>query len=198
MSALLLRSLTLLLVGGGLGLLVNAVRSDGVPLRGYAAPVVCAAGGAAAHASLETLDPAQAVRMCGDPGVLMADVRPPERFADGHVANAVHLPCAASGTEASSVVARAGGRHTLIVYGDTTDEARPVAEDLSRRIGRSDVRVVVLEGGFPAWSRAGLACASGPCPECGERAGAPHSPAHPATHTTGQATPASSAASVER
>ena len=98
----------------------------------------------------------------------MADARPPQRFAEGHVTGAVHLPCAAPRAEASTVVSRLHDRHTLIVYGDTTEEARPVAEDLRRRIGRADLRVVVLEGGFPAWSHAGLACSSGPCLECKE------------------------------
>ena len=35
------------------------------------------------------------------------------------------------------------GVNTLIVYGDTTREARAVAEDLRRRVSRPDLRVVV-------------------------------------------------------
>jgi 3-mercaptopyruvate sulfurtransferase SseA len=167
--SVLTRAMALLAVGCGLGLAVNAVRPDGLALRGFAPAMACSAG-AAQMVSVESLPPEQVVRMCGDPGVLLADARPPERFSEGHVADAVHLPCAASGTEASSVVARLGAMHTLIVYGDTTEEARPVAEDLRRRIGRADLKVVVLEGGFSAWNKAGLACASGPCPDCGERA----------------------------
>jgi 3-mercaptopyruvate sulfurtransferase SseA len=112
------------------------------------------------------LPPDRAVRLCGDRGVLVADARPPQRFAEGHVSDAVHLPCAAPSADATSVVASLRDKHTLIVYGDSTAEARPVAEDLRRRIGRPDLRVVVLDGGFPAWSQAGLACSSGPCPQC--------------------------------
>jgi 3-mercaptopyruvate sulfurtransferase SseA len=163
---LIARAMTLIVIGAGIGLVANAVRTDGVALTGYAPPSTCAAG--ANHPAVEVLPPAEAVRLCGDPGVLVADARSPERFAEGHVAAAVHLPCAAKEVEASTVVRRLQGKHTLIVYGDTTDEARPVAADLRQRIGRPDLHVVVLDGGFPAWSRAGLACSSGACPDCKE------------------------------
>jgi 3-mercaptopyruvate sulfurtransferase SseA len=167
--ALLARALVLLLVGGGLGLAANAVRSDGVALRGYQPPVSCSAGHAPA---IEVLPPARAAGLCGDPTVLIADARPPERFAAGHVAEAVHLPCASSSARVSSVMAGIAAMRTVIVYGDSTAEARPVAEDLRRRVGRPDLRVVVLEGGFPAWSQAGLACVSGPCGACTAEQGA--------------------------
>ena len=49
-----------------------------------------------------------------------------------------------------------------MVYGDSTEEALPVAEELRRRGDRPGLRVAVLAGGFPAWSQAGLACSSGP------------------------------------
>jgi rhodanese-related sulfurtransferase len=166
MGRLLARALALAVAGAGLGLAVNAIRPDGVALRGFAAPAACTAQAAAP--AVEALPPTQAVRLCGDPGVLVADARPAARFAEGHVAGALHLPCAASGTVADGALAQLAGKHTLIVYGDSTDEARPVAEDLRRRIARPDVRVIVLEGGFPAWNQAGLACSSGECPGCAE------------------------------
>jgi rhodanese-related sulfurtransferase len=167
MAALLTRALVLVLIGAGVGLASNAVRSDGVALRGYEAPVTCGASGAPGHAPpVEVLPPARAVTLCSDAGVLIADARPPAAFAAGHIVDAVHLPCAASGAQASVVVDQLAGVNTLIVYGDTTQEARAVAEDLRRRVVRPDLRVVVLDGGFPAWSQAGLACASGPCRTC--------------------------------
>jgi 3-mercaptopyruvate sulfurtransferase SseA len=144
----------------------NAVRPDGVALRGFEPPVTCSAAGPAHVAPVEVLPPERAVNLCGDLGVLIADARPPGRFAAGHIVDAVHLPCAASGTQASSVMTQMAGVRTVIVYGDTTGEARAVAEDLRRRVSRPDLRVVVLDGGFPAWSQAGLACASGPCRTC--------------------------------
>jgi 3-mercaptopyruvate sulfurtransferase SseA len=159
------RAAALVVTGAALGLGANAVRHDAVSLRGYSAPVSCTAEAAPAR-PVEVLSPDRAVHLCGDPGVLVADARPPQRFAEGHVTDAVHLPCAAPRADANGVVSSLAGKHTLIVYGDTTAEARPVAEDLRRRLGPADVRVIVLDGGFPAWSRAGLACSSGPCPEC--------------------------------
>jgi 3-mercaptopyruvate sulfurtransferase SseA len=167
MLSVVARAVLLLLIGGGLGLAANAVRPDGVSLRGHRAPVACEAPRSGPLA-VEVQTPERAVRLCGDPGVLIADARPAARFAEGHVAGAVHLPCAAPRDEASTVVSRLADRTTVIVYGDTTEEARPVAEELRRRVGRPDLRVVLLEGGFPAWDRAGLACSSGPCPECKE------------------------------
>ena len=167
MLTLLARTSALLVIGVAVGLLANALRHDGVPLRSYSPPVSCEGprGGAP---PVEILPPDHAVQLCGDQSVLVADARPPRRFAEGHVSGAVHLPCAAPQAEASTVMSRLAQKHTLIVYGDTTAEARPVAEDLRRRIGRSDLKVVVIDGGFPAWSQAGLACSSGPCPECTE------------------------------
>jgi 3-mercaptopyruvate sulfurtransferase SseA len=166
MLGLVARTVLLLVLGAAVGLGANALRRDGVALRTYRPPASCE--GPKSGPVVEILPPDRAVRLCGDSGVLVADARPPQRFAEGHVADAVHLPCAAPNKDASSVVSALAHKHTLIVYGDTTAEARPVAEDLRRRIGRSDLRVVVLEGGFPAWSQAGLACSSGPCPECAE------------------------------
>jgi 3-mercaptopyruvate sulfurtransferase SseA len=162
---ILTRAAALLLVGAVLGLVGNGTRPGGLSLRSFKPAATCSAGHASPVA-VETVEPSAAAHLCNEPGVLIADARPPERYAEGHVVDAVHLPCAASGSQASSVVDRLESMRTLIVYGDSTDEARPVAEDLRRRIGRPDLHVVVLEGGFPAWNRAGLACASGPCRDC--------------------------------
>lgn len=165
MLAIVTRTSALLLMGAALGLAANALRRDGVSLRGYSPPASCQ-GGHEGQPAVEVLPPDRAVQLCGDRGVLVADTRPPQRFAEGHISDAVHLPCAAPSADATTVIAHLHDRHTLIVYGDSTAEARPVAEDLRRRIGRADLRVIVLDGGFPAWSQAGLACSSGPCPEC--------------------------------
>src|SRR5438552_16036688 len=106
MLPLLARALVLVAVGAGLGLGGNALRSDGVAVRGYSPPVSCAAAASAGAPAVEVLPPAEAARLCGEPGVLVADTRPPRRFAAGHVAEAVHLPCAEPDTEASGVVSR--------------------------------------------------------------------------------------------
>jgi rhodanese-related sulfurtransferase len=162
------RALCLLLAGSALGLAVNAARPDGVRFTKFAPPNSCGAEAASsAGAPVGVLRPTDAVALCSDADTLLADVRPPAEFAEGHVTGAIHLPCTSSGTAASAAVDRLAGRHTLIVYGDGTEDARLVAEELRRRAGRADLRVLVIEGGFAAWNRAGLACSSGPCPECG-------------------------------
>jgi rhodanese-related sulfurtransferase len=166
------RAVCLVLAGSALGLAVNQARPDGVRFTKFAAPNSCGAGVAAAAPAapgaspVEVLPPTEAVSLCGDPQTLLADVRPADEFAQGHVTGALHLPCAASGTAASAAVDLLAGRHTLIVYGDGTADSQPVADELRRRAGRPDLRVIVIEGGFPAWSQAGLACSSGPCLDC--------------------------------
>jgi rhodanese-related sulfurtransferase len=162
---MLTRAAVLLLVGATVGLGAHGIHPGGLSLRSFRPAATCSAGHPGPLA-VETVAPSAAAHLCNEPGVLIADARPPERYAEGHVVDAVHLPCAASGGEASSVVDRLESMRTLIVYGDSTEEARPVAEDLRRRIGRPDLKVVVMEGGFPAWNHAGLACASGPCRDC--------------------------------
>jgi rhodanese-related sulfurtransferase len=166
------RALCLLLAGSALGLAVNAARPDGVRFTTFAPPTTCgagqpAAGDAPAVAPVEVLPPAAAASVCGDAQTLLADVRPADEFAQGHVTGALHLPCASSGTAVSAAVDRLAGQRTLVVYGDGTADAKLVADELRHRAGRSDLRIVVIEGGFQAWSRAGLACSSGPCAECG-------------------------------
>jgi rhodanese-related sulfurtransferase len=173
MIQLLGRTALLLAAGAVLGMLINTVRPDGVrSATATATPVACASGIPATPAppsgvpAVEVLPPEQAVTLCGDPRTLLADVRDADAFAQGHVSGAIHLPCAASGSVATAAVDLLAGRHTLIVYGRDTDDARLVADEMRGRVARADLRVLVLAGGFPAWNKAGLACSSGPCPDC--------------------------------
>jgi len=171
-ATLLGRATCLLLGGAALGLGVNAARPDGVRFTKFAPPTTCGAGEVAAAAApvtppLELLPPAAAASVCDDAQTLLADVRPAEEFERGHVTGARHLPCASSDSAAAAAIAALGARRTLVVYGDGTEDARAVAEELrgrAARAGRADLHVVVIEGGFDAWNRAGLACSSGPHP----------------------------------
>jgi rhodanese-related sulfurtransferase len=166
---LLARTGVILGVGVALGVAVNGLRPHGLRPSGFAVATTCTAAGPPST-GISVLPPEQAVRLCGDPGVLIADVRSAERFAEGHVAQAIHLPCAARQDAATGALARVEGAHTVVMYGDSTEEATPVAESLRRRLPRADLRLVVIEGGFAGWDRAGLACSSGPCPDCREQA----------------------------
>jgi len=172
MPGVLVRAAFLLLAGSLGGAAINAVRPDGVGVRGFVASSTCGAG--PERVGPRVLGPNAALTLCGDPGVLVADVRSAARFAEGHVAGAIHLPCRASGDALGGALAKLAGKHTVIVYGDSTDEARPVAASLAQRLDPGAAvppDIVVLEGGFRAWDQAGLACSSGPCPECQERLG---------------------------
>lgn len=170
MVPLITRALCLLGAGALLGLAVNGVRSDGVRFARFAPPSVCtmtpARGEAPDPAPVEALAPLDAAALCGDPSTLIADVRPAADFAQGHVTGAIHLPCTATGEAASAAVDLVAGRQTLIVYGDGTDDAQRVADELRQRMRRRDLRIAVVSGGFGAWSQAGLACSSGPCLHC--------------------------------
>src|SRR4051794_12091607 len=108
MGPMILRALALVVFGSALGAAVNAGRKDGVHVGSFAVATSCAAGAAAPNAAgapaATVLAPTEAMRLCGDPGVLVADVRSPERFAAGHVTGAVHLPCTTSGLAANQAL----------------------------------------------------------------------------------------------
>ena len=160
---LLVRAAALVIGSGAAGLGANALRPSGVPLLSFEPPTACSAPPASEAPVLE-LTPREASALCDRAGVVFADTRPAARFEEGHVANAVHLPCDATEGGAQAVIARLGRAQTVIVYGDSSDDGRAVAETLRRRGLHADLRV--LRGGYAAWESEGLACASGPCEEC--------------------------------
>ena len=157
---LLFRAAALLLGSAGVGLGVNAARPGGVALRGFEPPTACT-GEASAQAPVAELTPKEASQLCNTGGVVFADTRPDARFEAGHVAGAVHLPCDATELGAQAAIASLTSAHaqTVIVYGDSSDDGRAVAETLRSRGFHADLRV--LRGGFAAWESDGLACASG-------------------------------------
>jgi rhodanese-related sulfurtransferase len=168
MRPTLARALLLLVSGAAVGFVVNAARPGGVRIAGWTPPAECHSGEGEALALPSEMAPAQAAELCGRTDVVLADARPALKFANGHVAGAVHLPCDAEGRVAADALAHFDRAQTIVVYGDSTDEARPVALSLQRR--HPNVRVAILAGGFPAWSATGLACESGPCVECTTKA----------------------------
>lgn len=156
--------MALVLAGAVAGLGLNAIRATGVPLLAFAPPSACTAGHDAEAPEVVEVAAREASRLCGRGDVLFADTRSAADFAEGHVADAVHLPCDASAPSAEGALRKLEPAQTIIVYGASTDEGRAVAETLRRRGLKADLRV--LDGGFPAWAREGLACASGPCKDC--------------------------------
>jgi len=169
------RALALVGVGAVLGLGVNAVHPRGIRFSSFSAPLACSQAGAeqggapGRAADVALLSPAEVASLCADPTALVADARPADRFAEGHVVGAIHLPCTSSQGAATAAVDLLAARKMLVVYGEATEDALLVAEEMRRRSPGREVRIAVLAGGFPAWSRAGLACASGPCTTCDGR-----------------------------
>lgn len=155
-----------------MGSAFHLARPAGFRPSAFVAETTCSdpAAAAATAAPPRVMSATHAARLCGADGVLIADVRPAERFAEGHVAGALHLPCAASSDLLDRAHAAAAGKRTLVVYGESTSDANAIAASLRQRLHRPDLELVVLDGGFAAWSAEGLACSSGPCPDCGMQA----------------------------
>jgi len=162
------RAALLVVLGAALGAGGNALRPNGLAVTTFAPPATCSVsegGGVGPDVQLVSQD--EATALCADSGTLIADVRPAQAFAEGHVAGAIHLPCSASEQAASAAEHGLANKQQLLVYGESAADAFPVAEQMQRRLGRADLTIRVLEGGFQAWSEAGLACTSGECPACG-------------------------------
>ena len=160
---LFVRAAALLFGGAALGLGINAARPSGVALAGFEPPTACTSA-AVQEAPVIEMTPREASTLCGQPGTVFADTRTSERFAAGHVADALHLPCDTTASGAEVAMKELGHARTVVVYGESTEAAYEVAETLRRRGLEMDIRV--LRGGFEAWEQEGLACASGPCPGC--------------------------------
>jgi len=163
------RAALLVVIGATLGAGGNALRPDGLAVTSFVPPATCSAaeGGGGKGPDVQLATQAEATALCADAGTLIADVRSAQKFAEGHVAGAIHLPCSASEQVASAAENGLANKHLLLVYGESSDDAFPVAEQMQRRLGRDDLAIRVIEGGFSAWSEAGLACTSGECPACG-------------------------------
>lgn len=163
------RAALLVALGALASVAVNVTRPDGLAVSSFLAPAACSVGDDQPGEGPEVRLASQreATALCAEPGTLIADVRSARAFAEGHVAGAIHLPCNASERTASAAEHGLSGKRLLLVYGDGTEDALPVSEQMRRRLGRADLTIRVLDGGFAAWSAAGLACTSGECPACG-------------------------------
>ncbi len=158
------RSAVLCVIAAGTGWSANRWRAEPISLVRYAAPTECSEAAATPTASIMS---AKAVStLCGRDDVLFADARDESQFEQGHVTGAVHLACTSSRGDVGQLLGLLGGKHTLVVYGTSTEQARQVADGLLRQTKRRDLGVIVLDGGFAAWRDTGLACSSGACENC--------------------------------
>lgn len=153
----------LLLLGGSLaGFGVHRLRPTALTLTAFAPPTACH-GSEEGHQS-EFIETDEASSLCGQPDVIFADARPDAQYAEGHVANALHVPCEGPASVAPSVAKRLDASRLVVVYGQTSEEGAVTAEALRRRHPSASIRA--LRGGFPTWEARGFACAAGPCVEC--------------------------------
>jgi rhodanese-related sulfurtransferase len=153
-------TIALTAIGALVGLLVNALRPDGIALF---KPFVSDAEGAAECVAASTpprVDVAAARGLLESREAVFGDVRTAGEYAAGHVIDAVHLPCSA---DAPRWLASVDKTTTVVVYGTGDSDADQVAQSLGAN-GYSDVRV--LSGGFAAWQDGGGSAASGPCEAC--------------------------------
>jgi rhodanese-related sulfurtransferase len=153
-------SVALAFTGAVLGLLLNALRGDGVALSRPFAPETEGSAECSAAAGPEEIDVAAAEELLAAHEAVFGDVRSAAEYAGGHVVDAVHLPCSADAPEWLANVAKYS---TVILYGEKDTDADQVAQSLSAG-GYRDVRV--LRGGFASWRDGGGSAASGPCEVC--------------------------------
>ncbi len=152
-----------LLLGGALaGFGLHALRPSALSLAAFEPPTACHGPDEGAAPDFIELD--EAVAQCGVADVAFADARPAAQYAEGHIADALHVPCEGPAAVAPSVGKRLEAARLVVVYGQTSDEGAVTAEALRRRHPGASVRA--LRGGFPGWEARGFACAAGPCIEC--------------------------------
>ena len=154
------RAAALCALAGAIGVGANQLRPGGLQWSQFTAPTSCEG---AEHPAAE-IAPGDAAKLCAQGNVIIADARGEDRFSQGHIAGAVHLPCEGDGRATNAALESLRGATTVLVYGDSTAQAANVAAGILRRAPSLDVRV--LAGGFAAWAGSGLACASGPCDDC--------------------------------
>lgn len=123
-------------------------------LAGAAALLVTACGGAsgAGGAILETVSPARAAEIIGEgpPGLVVLDVRTPEEFAAGHLADAVNLDFYQPGF--ASALAALDREAPYVLYCRTDNRSAEVRE-LMGNLGFSEV--YEIDGGIVAWAEEG-------------------------------------------
>lgn len=183
----------LLLVGSAaLGLLINAVHPAGLPLLRpvYSQAEIgqCSAGGAGfpgrgpgpgepgagpsqkgpafAAQAPRALTSEEAARLRvqrAQGGLVIGDLRPADRYAAGHIAGAIHLPC--EGQKGLSALRGLSPGTALLLY-DADGRSMELSTAAATAALRGVAEVYTLSGGFSAWLRAGLDAESGTCDHC--------------------------------
>lgn len=160
MSAILLRAAALVVIGSAIGMASNQLRF-GAPFAQVASAEICEALAEVQAPGL--LHAQDAAGWCAHSNAVIVDVRDARDYERGHIVGAVHLPCSGD-PMTDQMFSRLDHSLGVLVYGRDEAEPMQVAQSLVRR-GYGG-RVFVLAGGYDAWETSGLACQSGPCPDC--------------------------------
>lgn len=160
------RAAVVVAVGVTAGLTTNLLRADGIRLGRYTPPAMCTAAAALPGPEPMIVPPADVGPYCAAPGTVIIDTRSALAYAHGHAAGALHLPCTASSSAAGRARELIGSSSTVVLYGDSTEDAMNVVSGLLTATERPDLSIVVVEGGFAAWQAANQPCSSGPCDRC--------------------------------
>jgi len=148
-----LEMVLLVALGAGLGLAMNAVRSDSLP---WVADFQAMARREALRKGLGTIDVPGAISLRGRPGVVFLDARTPGEFSRGHVTGAKNLPQETIYGDLDAAVKSLSlsPEERVVVYcgGILCDKSRELAEAL-----RTDgfPYVSVMPDGFEGWQAAG-------------------------------------------
>ena len=107
-------------------------------------------GCSSTNEAIKKLDPVKFSEVIAQPGVIILDVRTPEEFNAGHIANAININL--EGSDFSSEVSKLDKNATVAVYCRSGNRSG-VATDQMAEIGFTDM--YDMQGGIVDWEAAG-------------------------------------------
>ena len=152
---LIVRSALLVVLGSAVGLVVNAVRTQGVDLFSYQPPkkkIVAASG--RQTAAVSQIDLLTALRLQKTPGVIFVDARTKAEFDTGHIPGAINIPAEATEGIAPGLKESLLKADKVVTYCSDVecDEALEAAEMLHDMLNRP---ILVFTGGMREYREKG-------------------------------------------
>ncbi len=162
---ILLKSLIIILLGSGVGLIYNAFSPSGITLKGNWSPRITTDSLVVPYGYMEKEDPPAisldyAVMKFQSKNVIFLDARYPEDFKAGHIKGAINLPYEEYEEHAPRVLPKLPKDHEIIAYCDGTEceTSLLLARELID-LGYEDIKVFF--GGWQEWRDAGLSIEGG-------------------------------------
>ncbi len=152
---LIVRSALLVVLGSAVGLVINAVRTQGVDLFSYQPPSkkTVATSGRQAN-PISQIDLTTALKLQKTPGVLFVDARPKAEFETGHIPGAINIPAKSFEDVAPGLKESLVKADKVVTYCSDVgcDEALEVAEMLHELLNRS---ILVFADGMREYQNRG-------------------------------------------